>query len=291
MADTTSQALDVPDSDGESQVSASVGSTGAVDRIEEDFNRNEAARATGFIGKNSEITWMQRLKQEVLIGSPPREAEDEERGEQEFMEKTGGASPMFEPRKSGETPLQDQDEGFSATATSYHLDDLTVAVPESVDPYETPIKDIADNLFSAYLNTVHASFPIIGKATFISQYRKFVGGSQMKPGNKWLAILNLIFAIAARHSHLVQADYRGDDRDHLVYFTRARMLGVNGETFFNHADLQQIQISGLVAFYLLSTNQINRYEATRLSPLILLTFSQSMDVLWHSCPSCHWTRH
>lgn len=175
---------------------------------------------------------------------------------------------MFEPRKSGETPLQDQDEGFSATATSYHLDDLTVAVPESVDPYETPIKDIADNLFSAYLNTVHASFPIIGKATFISQYRKFVGGSQMKPGNKWLAILNLIFAIAARHSHLVQADYRGDDRDHLIYFTRARMLGVNGETFFNHADLQQIQISGLVAFYLLSTNQINRYEATRLSPLI-----------------------
>jgi hypothetical protein len=227
-----------------------------VDRIEEDFNRNEQSRATGFIGKNSEITWLQRLKQEVTYGSPPRES-GEEGAEQKFQEKTGGASPMFETRKFG-TPLQDLDEGFSASATSYHLDDLAVSIPEVVDPHETPMRDFADNLFTTYLNTVHGSFPIIGKATFISQYRKFFGGPPVKPGNKWIAILNLIFAIAAKHSHLVQADWRGDERDHLIYFTRARMLGMNGETIFNHADLQQIQISGLLAFYFLSTDQINR---------------------------------
>ena len=260
LADTASQGLAAPESDGESQVSATIGSNGAVDRIEEDFNRHESSRATGYIGKNSEITWMQRLKQELRIGSPPRETENEAKSERLFRGKSKGASPMFEPRR-GEPPLQDMDEDFSASATSYHLDDLAVFVPEAVEPYEFPLRDAADNLFSTYMNTVHASFPIVGKATFISQYRKFMGAPQVRPPKKWLAILNMIFAIGAKHSHLVQADWRGDERDHLIYFTRARLLGMTNETVFNHPDLQQVQIEGLIAFYLLSTDQINRFVA------------------------------
>lgn len=54
-------------SNGESEVSAGVGSTGALDRVDEDFNRNANARASGFMGKNSEITWMQRVKQETYL--------------------------------------------------------------------------------------------------------------------------------------------------------------------------------------------------------------------------------
>lgn len=44
--------------------------------------------------------------------------------------------------------------------------------------------------------------------------------------NKWRAILNLIFAIGAKYSDLTKAKWRGDDRHHLIYFTRARMLGL-----------------------------------------------------------------
>lgn len=65
------------ESDGESVVSGTCGSIGAVDRVEEDFNRSEKARAAGFIGKNSEITWMQRLKQETQLEDSNTELDGE----------------------------------------------------------------------------------------------------------------------------------------------------------------------------------------------------------------------
>jgi hypothetical protein len=68
----------------------------------------------------------------------------------------------------------------------------------------------------------------------------------------------MIFAIASKHAHLTQAPWRGDERDHLVYLTRARILSMNGDTLFNHPDLQQVQVEGLIAFYLLASDQINR---------------------------------
>jgi hypothetical protein len=33
---------------------------------------------------------------------------------------------------------------------------------------------------------------------------------------------------------------------------------MNGDTLFNHPDLQQVQVEGLIAFYLLASDQINR---------------------------------
>ena len=61
----SSQGLD-PDSESgaESEGHASAGSTGAVDQTDEDFNRSEGSRTTGFIGKNSHITWLQKLRRE-----------------------------------------------------------------------------------------------------------------------------------------------------------------------------------------------------------------------------------
>jgi hypothetical protein len=52
----------------ESEVSATVGSTGALDKTLEDFAANDESRSTGFMGKNSEITWLQRLNRENKFG-------------------------------------------------------------------------------------------------------------------------------------------------------------------------------------------------------------------------------
>ena len=129
---------------------------------------------------------------------------------------------------------------------------------DQVEPFELPPKHVADRLFQSYLETVHPAFPILGKATFISQYQTFANRENINTGNNWRAILNMIFAIAAKFSHLIQADWRGDERDHVIYFTRARMLGFNGESILGHPELQQIQIAGLMAFYLAAIDQINR---------------------------------
>src|ERR1700712_1770514 len=55
---------DAPENDEPSSPS-SIGSLDAIDRVEEDLNRSEHTRATGYMGKNSEVTWMQRLQREA----------------------------------------------------------------------------------------------------------------------------------------------------------------------------------------------------------------------------------
>ena len=225
---------------GEIHASARAGSTGSMDAIGEDFNKNPAARATGFMGKNSELVWIQRLSQQAELTS----------GSDSSSSISGRARSTQEERETLTTRISD---------VTYHSDNLPIMVSEQVDAYELPPRHIADILFQAYLDTVHPAFPILGKETFVNQYNTFSGSQGVKPGDNWRAVLNLIFAIAARYAHLIQADWRGDERDHLIYFTRARMLGFNGDSILDHPELQQIQISGLMAFYLASTDQINRY--------------------------------
>ncbi|KAL2003718.1 hypothetical protein VTN02DRAFT_2621 [Thermoascus thermophilus] len=220
--------------------SSSVGSFDEVDRVEEDFNRDETARATGFIGKSSEITWLQKLGKELNheSDSQPEACSD---GVQ-----NGQSSPSL---ASSSDP--------SVASSSYFLDDLNIAVRTQVDAYEVPSRETAGKLFNAYLTSVHPTFPIIGISTFVSQYQLFFSQPSVKPGNKWLAILNLIFAIAARYSHVVQAEWRDQEDDHQAYFSRARILSMEDQ-LFEHPDLQQLQVEGLASFYLLSIGQINR---------------------------------
>ena len=234
---------------GEHRASARVGSTGSLDIIEEDYNRSPSARATGFLGKNSEVVWMQRLNK--WADAP--DSEDGSSSKSDEMEDTGTAHQPLD-HDSGPGGI----EGHSTSDATYHCDDVPVVVTDQVDAFELPPKHIADQFFQSYLDTVHPAFPILGKSTFISQYQTFANREGINTGNNWRAILNLIFAIAAKYSHLVQADWRGDERDHLIYFTRARMLGFNGESILAHPELQQIQIVGLMAFYLTAINQINR---------------------------------
>ena len=155
--------------------------------------------------------------------------------------------------------------GFAPISeASYHCDDLTLTPPDQVDPFEVPPQATANMLFQSYLETVHPAFPIIGTNTFISQYQAFqLSQNQSKINHNWLAILNLIFAIGAKYSHLIQAEWSGDEIDHLVYFTRARILGFNSDAILGHAELQKVQITGLMSFYLMALNQINRSVVVR----------------------------
>lgn len=140
---------------------------------------------------------------------------------------------------------------------NYHLDDLDITVSEPVQKYFVPSRPLADKLFETYLQVAHPYFPIINRSLFSDQYRTFFDSFAL-PGNKWMAILNGIFAIAANFAHAAELDWRGDPQDRLVYLTRARMLSMDVENLFQHPDLQQVQMKGLIAFYLLSTDQIHR---------------------------------
>lgn len=217
-----------------------------MDRISEDFNRGPDTRATGFHGKNSEVTWMQRLRQQAASHS----SEDSDDSEEGMVDGVTSQPSEDHHARAGYVPI---------SASSYHCDDLDVLLHEDINPYDVPSLAAANALFESYLNTVHPSFPIIGKNTFAHQFNAFIRHpSVRRPNQNWLAILNMIFALGAKYLHLIGAEGAGNARDHLVYFTRARMLGFNADAVLGHAELQKIQITGLMAFYLMAINQINR---------------------------------
>lgn len=200
------------------------------------------------MGKNSEITWLQRLRQENQQG--------DDKGEP-----TNSSSSNIGTHRATSNsfqPLAEADAAYSIHETSYHLDDEDITTFQHVDPYEVPTAETAQNLYNAYITRVHPTFPIVGRVNLTAQFQRFLSGQAQRPPEKWLAILNLIFAIAAKYSHLIQADWKGDERDHIIYFTRARLLSVHSETIFQHPDLQVIQITGLVSVYFLCISQINR---------------------------------
>ena len=249
-------------SGAESEVSAGAGSTGALDRTDEDFTR-EQARTTGYMGKNSEITWLQRLREENQFGDRPQDILGDERP-RKLADASVTSFSSMRPPGDVQLPLAETEDGWTINDYNYHLDDTSIFTFEAVDPYELPTPEVANHLFNAYMERVHPSFPVIGKVNLRAQFRKFIGGTVQRPPEKWLAILNMIFAIAARYSHLIKADWRGDERDHLIYFTRARLLTMSSETLFQHPDLQHIQVLGLMSFYLLCVSQVNRCVNSRL---------------------------
>lgn len=140
---------------------------------------------------------------------------------------------------------------------NYHLDDFDIGVSEPVQMYWVPPRSLADRLLDTYLRVAHPYIPILNRPLFCSQYERFFDRPNL-PGDKWMAILNIVFAIATTYAHSAELNWRGDPNDHLIYLTRARMLSMSGDEVFRHPDLQQVQVEGLMAFYLLSTDQIHR---------------------------------
>lgn len=210
---------------------------------------------------------MQRLKEQAKGDPPnqgPKDPDTEEVSQVGSLSRTPDANECYKPAPA-----------VAIHEATYHCDDLMLLSSDEVDAYELPPKRAADMLFQNYLETVHATFPFIGKTTFASQYQTLYENNNIRPGANWLAILNLIFAIGAKYSHLIQTEWRGDERDHLIYFTRARVLAMNGESLFSHPDLQQVQVAALMSFYLMATNQINRQVPCIKAPYILVAKSSS----------------
>lgn len=157
-------------------------------------------------------------------------------------------------------PTQERlDRDIPIAMMNYHLDDLDIPlVNDSSDPMTVPPRDIADKYFDAYMTFVHPTFNVLRKATFTAQYRQFFN-RPAQPPRKWLGILNMVFAIGCRYCKLIDPEVGSAWEDGLIYLTRARQLALHENVFFEHADLQQIQLEFLMAVYLLCLGQVNRY--------------------------------
>lgn len=221
-----------------------MGSLDAIDLVEEDLNRNEQTRAVGFFGKNSEVAWMQKLEAEAQHRAQRTLEDIEETQAAQFF---GSGSGSGKPQRP-----------IPITMVSYYLDDLEIPQMEDVDQALVPPRELADRFFSAYMETFHPSYNAVRCKTFTMQYRRFIRGPGIvRPPKKWLAILNMVFAVGCHYCRLTGEDT--GEEDGLVFMTRARKLSLTGDVLFEHSDLQQVQVEFLFAFYLLARGQVNRY--------------------------------
>ena len=187
-------------------------------------------RPRAFVGQSSDVQWMRRLTNELN-----REGSGRRQSQQPF-------------------PL-------SARCNIFAEDNEAAVVGNNVDPFQVPIKSTADALVDGYFRTVHASFPILHRSQFMQQYNdpKIIWQKPVDFEQRmFLTTLQLVFAIGAVHARLSGSVEVSDDRDHMLYFARARMLAVDSGVFNDQVHLGQAQVFGLGAMYCLVTDQMNR---------------------------------
>lgn len=146
---------------GEANVSAEVGSSVDLDLLDEDLLRNEQARATGFIGKASEIQWLRHLHS--------RDPEADRHGPY------GPPGASLEAEAQRLIALRQRQGQQTSTLihtnqASYFLDDDLFELDVEVDPHELLSFEIAEKLLHAFLHSCHSSFPMLMKKTFLHQF-------------------------------------------------------------------------------------------------------------------------
>ena len=219
--------------DGDSSDPSIAGSMGPTDQVNKDdfLQQNSTHHSTAFAGQSSETKWIERLDQELLP----------EQG-------------------AGTLRSRNKNQGISQEPQPYAEDMDTAVVGSQIDPFSLPVKSTADSLVNAYFSTIHISFPILNKVDFLNQYDRLYSLTEPEGFEQrtFIAKLQLVFAIAAFHAHLIQVHWAGDARDHMLYFSRARVLAVDSGIFNDDCHLAQVQVFGLGGMYLLVTNQLNR---------------------------------
>ncbi|KAJ4357566.1 uncharacterized protein N0V89_002142 [Didymosphaeria variabile] len=204
---------DQADDPGEANVTAEVGSNEDMDNLNEDLLSNEHSRATGYIGKNSEVQWLKKLHQEAdavrpgaqgPYGPPGNSAQAHDERIDALHERQ---------RKNPRLPME-------SSSCSFYLDREPLDMDMEVDPHELPPYDTAERLLKCYMQTVQSSFPILSQKTFTKQfghyYDSVARGAPYGLPQKWQAMLNLVFAIGAVYSHLIEADWSADVKKEIL---------------------------------------------------------------------------
>lgn len=196
--------------------------------------------ASGYVGKSSEISWLQRAQEQMS----PQQGDDDVATESDENHPHG-------------------------SKLDYHMDEANLlAVDEdSVNPMDMPPLPIAKILAHSYFETVHDSFPLVAKGVFmdalLNQFHNRPPSSW--EGRHWLSMANIIFAVGAKWLYLTRprgADMQGlkiGPGDHVVYYARARSLGLDHRLIMDHPLIEQIQALGILGLYLIVNHQISRY--------------------------------
>ncbi|PVH90555.1 hypothetical protein DM02DRAFT_711542, partial [Periconia macrospinosa] len=244
--------------DGEDKVSADVGSSEELDIVDEDLLQDEDSRAAGFVGKSSELQWLRRLRRDV----EHHEAAPSRASGPYGPPGTGTEASSRRLEALRQRQHSDLRTHVPLSSSTFYVDDRGVEIDYTVYPFELPPMDVAQGLIKGYMDTVQDSFPILSRSSFMEAFHELYAsvehGAPHSMPDKWLAVLNLVFAIGAQYSHLVEEPGHIHDFSHLTYVSRAHILGLSTPDLVSHPDLMQVQITALLALYFMATGRANR---------------------------------
>ncbi|CAI6309904.1 unnamed protein product [Periconia digitata] len=244
---------------GEDRAPASIGSNEDLDLLDEDLLRSKEARETGYAGKNSTVAWLRSLQKEVKNADGQPYGLPYGPAGADYNSTVRRSEALHERRRQS----HQQTVRPETTETSFYLDTDGLELNATVNPYQLPPYDVAEKLFDFYMRTVYKSFPIT-PSTFPSQFKKFFEAIRSERAfqvpDKWLALLNLCFAVGSQYSTLTGQERHTDTKEHRIYMTRAvRLLGLKDNLLFAAApDLPTIQATGLLSFYYMSIGHVSR---------------------------------
>ena len=76
---------------------------------------------------------------------------------------------------------------------------------------------------------------------------------------RWLALANLAWAIGSRWLSQAKLDDDTGFENHLVYYARARALGLDHRVMLDHPGMQGVRTPGMLSFYLFTNGSVTRY--------------------------------
>jgi len=221
---------------GEKRAASSVGSPGRQGELAHVVDLDGGVGASGFVGKMSEISWIQRAAETI----------------------SHQASTTHPDLAMGEVDHRIT----TAKDFSFWMDDVDLlAIDEDlVDPYEWPLADAAVILSEACFHALQGTFPFMLREEFLQTMFSY---PQQRPmpswgQRRWLALANLVWAVGAKWLQITKLEQQNAQDTHLLYYARARALGLDHRILFDHPDIERVQGIGLLAFYLLSNGSITR---------------------------------
>ncbi|KAK5393965.1 hypothetical protein LTR21_010576 [Exophiala xenobiotica] len=218
---------------GEHYVDASVGSPGHQNLLTHPLGIGNDGGMVGFIGKISEVSWLARAQHYLLSSVDWRTA------------------------RQGQ-PYDDD----AATQLTYFMDeeDILSIDEDYVDALHWPGEPAVHILSEAFFHSIPNALHGISREKFLGDLLAFAQyhGSLSWDQRRWLALANLVWALGSRWLHRsMLADLPGLD-NHLLYYARARALGLDHRVILGAPDIHGVQKLGLLSLYLYTNGSVTR---------------------------------
>ncbi|KAH5222886.1 hypothetical protein HBI82_001140 [Parastagonospora nodorum] len=260
---------------GEAYITASAGSNENLDHLGEDLLRNRESREVGYVGQNSEVQWLSSVQRQTEhTSAEPRDQSGAYGPPGTERKDVNARSEALHERRRNAEDYGEEASSRHAADTTFYLDSDEIDFDIVVDAYADPEADVAKRLFDCYIDTVHPFFPLVPenfREQFHAYHSNLTYDSKLNPEDpdknkgarvpkKWRAQLNLLFAIGAKHSHLVGAEWAGAERDDTMYMLRAiYLLGLKDSVMFvSEPTIEIVQATGTLALYFLVIGYVSR---------------------------------